>query len=406
MQAIATPTDWKVVGRARFRYTQSAQEPNSPYFELSWALPYLMTEARPSFIGGDSAIRVLVADHSRIHTRLLADALKRDPLLEVIPFESESSGLIGAVVSQEIDVLVISSDLDELPSKGLNVLQQMHTMGLHTRSVILLVSSGEQAILDAVRAGAKGIFSKNDPLERLTECVRSVYQGRVWANDHALAVAFDALSRSPGMAKVNASGMKLLSKREMQVVQSMAEGLTNREIAAQLNLSQHTVKNYLFRIFDKMGVSSRIELLSITLRQPELESGSRQKDEQSKGKVSSQQETEFLEKSAEAGLPAAQLALAQTYLLRRRDPQDLVLAYMWYLVATERALMNRGFVTKLLTPEQIEEAKRKASAWLAKFNRSSGPRGPVPALPSPDPGEATEFEALRFSGPLRADLAK
>ena len=366
-----------------------------------------MTEARPSFIGGDSAIRVLVADHSRIHTRLLADALKRDPLLEVIPFESESSGLIAAAVSQQIDVLVLSSDLDELPSKGLSVLQQMHTMGLHTRSVILLVSSGEQAILDAVRAGAKGIFSKNDPLERLNECVRSVYQGKVWVNDHGLAVAFDALSRSPGMAKVNASGMKILSKREMQVVQSMAEGLTNREIAAQLNLSQHTVKNYLFRIFDKMGVSSRIELLSITLRQPELENESQQKrEEHSRRKVSSQKETEFLEKSAEAGLPAAQLALAQTYLLRRRDPQDLVLAYMWYLVATERALMNRGFVTKLLTPEQIDEAKRRASTWLAKFNRSSSPKGPMPALPSPDRDEATDPETLRFGGPVRADVAK
>jgi hypothetical protein len=75
----------------------------------------------------------------------------------------------------------------------------------------------------------------------------------------------------------------------------------------------------------------------------------------------SHSESALLEKSAEAGLPAAQLALAQLYLFRRRDPQDLVSAYMWYLVATERAMLARGFMTKLMTSEQIEEAKHKAT---------------------------------------------
>lgn len=318
-----------------------------------------MTEAHPSFLGGDTAIRVLVADHSRIHTRLLADALRKDPILEVIPFESDPSGLITAIASQEIDVLVISSDLDELPSKGFSLLQQMRTMGLHTRSILLLASSCEEAILEAVRAGAKGIFSKNDPLERLNECVRSVCQGKVWANDSALTVAFDALSRSPGMAKVNASGMKLLSKRERQVVQSMAEGLTNREIAAQLNLSQHTVKNYLFRIFEKLGVSSRFELLSMTLTR----SASTQSADTKKHNGYSREESDLIEDLAHAGLPAAQLALAQVYLARRNGPQDLVDAYMWYLVAIERAGKAKNFITSLLTPEQLEESRRNAAAW-------------------------------------------
>jgi two-component system, NarL family, nitrate/nitrite response regulator NarL len=348
-----------------------------------------MTELRPQLTAGESAIRVLVADHSRIHTRLLTDALNRDPLLKAAAFESESSGLISAAVSQETDVLVISSNLDEIPAQGLALLQQIRSKGFPIRSIVLLESSSEEAILSALRAGAKGVFSKNDPLERLGECVRSVYQGKVWGNDQALAVAFEALSRSPGLSNVNAGGMKLLSKREMQVVQSMAEGLTNREIAVQLKLSQHTVKNYLFRIFDKLGVSSRIELLSVIMRYPVLDNDFRPGEDVVKSKLNSQAESEALQKSAEAGLPAAQLALAHIYLLRRRDPQDLVLAYMWYLIATERALTARGFVTKLLTPEQMEEAKHKATAWLSKFNRTSNSKNPNTVTASSIPEEIT-----------------
>jgi TPR repeat protein len=77
----------------------------------------------------------------------------------------------------------------------------------------------------------------------------------------------------------------------------------------------------------------------------------------------SPQESDLIEDLAHAGLPAAQLALAQVYLARRNEPQDLVDAYMWYLVAIERAAKAKDFITNLLTPEQLEESRRKAAAW-------------------------------------------
>ena len=319
----------------------------------------------------ESPIRVLVADNSRMHTRLLADALKRDPLLEVIPFESDSPALIGALTTQNVDVLVISSNFDEHSAGGFEILQELRALRRHTRAVLLLGSSKEEVILRAFRAGARGLFSKNDPIEHLSECVRGVHQGKIWANPHAFAIAVEALANSPAVQAPAASKMKLLSKRELQVVRSLAEGLTNREIAEQLQLSPHTVKNYLFRIFDKLGVSSRIELLFMTLSQTETElDASRAGAHGLNGHDYSRSESALIEKSAEAGIPAAQLALAQMHLSRRKDPQDLVAAYMWYLVATERALLARAFITKMLTPEQIEEAKTKASVWLSRFNRT------------------------------------
>jgi len=315
----------------------------------------------------ESKIRVLVADSSRIHTRLVSDALRLDQLLEVVPFESDSAGLAATVMAQEIDVLVVSSNLDEQPSRGVEVLLELRALHLHTRSILLPDSSKDDAVLKAFRAGARGVFGKNEPIEQLSKCVRCVHQGQIWADSQALRVAVEALASSPTVRAVNASGMKLLSERELQVVRCIAEGLTNREIAERLKLSQHTIKNYLFRIFDKVGVSSRVELLFMTLSQTgagQALLGS------TNGSHSSHEESALLKKAAEAGLPAAQLALAQLYLARRGNPQDLVSAYMWYLVATERAFDARGSITKMMTPQQIEEAKQKASVWLSKLKQA------------------------------------
>jgi two-component system nitrate/nitrite response regulator NarL len=314
-----------------------------------------------------NTIRVLVADSAHIHTHLLADALQRDPLLEAIPFDSDSRSLVAAVVELHVDVLVISASLDEQPSRGFEVLRELRAVCPGIRAVVLLDSLKDEAVLNAFRAGARGIFGKSQPVEVLSKCVRCVYQGQIWANSRELAVAVEALASAPNVRAVDARGMSVLSKRELQVVRCLAEGLTNREIAERLELSQHTIKNYLFRVFDKLGVSSRVELLFMTLSQ----SGSGQSPVQDwpdgSDNTGFQDEFAVLQKAAEAGLPAAQLALAQLYLVRRTDPQDIVHAYAWYLIAMERASQARGLITKLMTAEQIEEAQQEANAWLSQL---------------------------------------
>ncbi len=316
-----------------------------------------------------------MADTSRIHTRLLTEALRSDSSLDVIGFEAEATGITRSIVNQSVDVLVISANVDDQPMRGCEVVQELRNAHSSTRSVMLLGSAKEELILKAFRAGARGLFTKNDSLETLSECVHAVHEGKIWANEYAFSVAVEALANAPVVRTANSNAMNLLSKRELQVVWALAEGLTNREIAQQLNLSPHTIKNYLFRIFDKLGVSSRIELLFIALSQPASGLAAEAKgalDRKTAYNVS-QTESDLLEKSAQAGVPAAQLALAQLHFARGRDPKDLVEAYTWYLVATERALMARGNITKMLSPEQLEEAKNKATILLSKLsNQPSG----------------------------------
>jgi len=321
-----------------------------------------MTKVSSDSNVGNSKIRVVVADSSRIHTHLLAEALTRDAEFEVISFDSESRHLLPAVIAVDADILVVNANLDEQPSRGFEIVAEVRAKVPNVRSVVLLDSLNDEMVLRAFRAGARGIFGKSQPVEALRKCILCVQQGQIWANTREMSLAVEALANAPTVRTVNAHGLSLLSKRELEVVRLLAQGLSNREIAQRLQLSQHTVKNHMFRIFEKLGVSSRIELLHMTLSQAAPGQLSLEDSTRTLNRLGFPNEFALLQKAADAGMPAAQLALAQVYLARRSGPQDAVRAYTWYLVALERASQAKKLLTKMLTAEQIQEAHNEASA--------------------------------------------
>ncbi len=95
----------------------------------------------------------------------------------------------------------------------------------------------------------------------LARCIQCVSEGQIWANSKELRYILEALGEALPLRVVDTRGAALLSRREVEVVRCVAEGLSNREIAQRLGLTEHTVKNYLFRIFDKLGVSKRVEVV-------------------------------------------------------------------------------------------------------------------------------------------------
>jgi DNA-binding NarL/FixJ family response regulator len=296
---------------------------------------------------------VLVADNTHIHTQLLADALKRDPNLEIAGTASHSRDLIQAVGDQDVDVAVISSNLDEEPLRGVEVLRELRALRRELRAVILLDSSKREVVLEAFRAGARGLFSRFESLETLCQCVRQVHEGQIWASGQQIAFAVETLASTPSIRAVGANGLSLLSKRELDVVGCLADGLTNREIAERLGLSQHTIKNYLFRVFDKLGVSSRLELMTLTLTNSlgQLPNGGNASE------MGGQQQSTlaWCQKAAEEGLPSAQVALAEMYRRGNGVAADPVTAYMWYLVSEKINAEQK---------DEISAAKRQMSAIL------------------------------------------
>jgi two-component system nitrate/nitrite response regulator NarL len=206
-------------------------------------------------------IRILAADSTRMNSQLLAAALERDKRFVIIEPAADTRAVVATVLKEKPAVAVISAELDDEPRKGFSVARELHAAVPETRVVMLLDASDRSQIVEAFRAGARGVFSRSESLKSLAKCIHCVAQGQVWANSRELRFVLEALGEALPLHVVDARGATLLSRREQEVVRCVAEGLSNREIAQRLGLTEHTVKNYLFRIFDKLGVSKRVEVV-------------------------------------------------------------------------------------------------------------------------------------------------
>jgi two-component system nitrate/nitrite response regulator NarL len=206
-------------------------------------------------------IRIVVADSTSMHSQLLADNFARDKRFAVCGIAAEEKQLLAAVTDHIPDVVVLSAHFQNTASRGFEIARKVRVAAPYARVVLLLDTSERSATLEAFRSGARGVFSRVGSLDMLSKCVLSVYTGQIWANSRELQYLVEAFSGNAPVSMLDTTGVAKLSNRERDVVHCVAEGLTNREIAKRLGLTEHTIKNYLFRIFDKLGVSSRVELV-------------------------------------------------------------------------------------------------------------------------------------------------
>jgi two-component system nitrate/nitrite response regulator NarL len=321
-------------------------------------------------------VRVLVADSTRIHTQLLSDILERDPDLEVISWDSDRSTLVPTALAHDVDVLAVSSTLSSNIQDGINVVREVCAAKPETKVVVLLDSHQDELVLDSLRAGARGIFSKESSLDMLRKCLHSVHRGEIWVDSRGMSLAINALASAPSAPALKSKALDKLSKREVQVVAWLVQGLSNREISKRMTLSQHTIKNYIFRIFDKMGVSSRVELLFLLLSQNNGNNGNKSEDAELSNRTGLLDDRTIskLIEEAEKGSPTAGLTLAHAYALRRDSPGNVLSAYKWYLIVSERIAQAQSVLAKTMTAKELEDSEREAKFWLARTKHAQAKR--------------------------------
>jgi DNA-binding NarL/FixJ family response regulator len=212
-----------------------------------------MTTSRP--------ISVLLADSSQMRLQLLTSALRRRPEFKVEARPLDVDIILKALESPT-DVLVLAANTQSGNWKDMALLRRLHITYPSVAKVLLLESFDREVVVNAFRSGARGLFCFTESSFRLLcRCIQVVQRGQVWANAEQIDYLIELVSQVPSLRVVNARGASLLTPREEQVVALVAEGLSNREVAQELALSEHTIKKYLFRIFDKLGISTRVELV-------------------------------------------------------------------------------------------------------------------------------------------------
>lgn len=213
--------------------------------------------------------KVLVADSVAMSCQLLVDALlltkRYDAVAATTPQE-----VVLALDRDRFDVLVVGTSFLPDSLDALRFVSEIRGLHREVSIVVLLDTPERNMVVEAFRCGAQGVFSRSGSFQALCKCILCVHEGQVWASSAELEFVLEALVDPMPIETRDLSGSRPLSKREEEIAHMVAEGFSNRQISERLDLSEHTVKNYLFRVFEKLGVSTRVELTLYALKRGQV----------------------------------------------------------------------------------------------------------------------------------------
>src|SRR5437868_867826 len=213
--------------------------------------------------GADRKIAIVIADDHAVLRESVAALFESQPDFEVVGMAGTGSDTLNLVQERNPDVLLL--DLFMPNGDGFNVLRSLERTGNRVATLILTGSENQLDYAQAVRLGARGLVLKGDAPQKLFRAIRAVATGSLaFADDIAQQVVSSIADVGPMQRR---TGIDRLSGRERRVAILVAEGKRNREIAAELGISENTVKRHLQSIFSKTGVRDRLELAVMALNQ-------------------------------------------------------------------------------------------------------------------------------------------
>jgi len=218
-------------------------------------------------LGSDEAeakkgmIRVLIADDHPIVRDGLRKLLSLEEDFQIVGEASDGCEVLDKVQELDPDVLLLDLRMPNLD--GLSALQALQQTNKHTRVIVLTASEDKNEFVQAMKLGCSGIVLKQTAPELIVKSIRKVHGGEIWLDSHTTAAVMRQFA-APGETGSSGSGKSRerspLSQREREIVQLVAQGYKNKEMAEKMFISEQTVKNHLHNIFDKLGVSDRLEL--------------------------------------------------------------------------------------------------------------------------------------------------
>jgi len=199
-------------------------------------------------------IRLVLADDHPIVLDGLAQLFSTERGFEVVACAATGEEALAAVTQYQPDIVVL--DL-RMPGKGgVEVLRAIKSAGLPTRVVILTAAESDD-VLEAIRLGVEGVVLKDMATQLLVRCVRAVHSGSKWIEKVLATRALDALlAREAGARDVATR----LTPRELEIALLIAQGFSNKAVAARLSISEGTAKLHLHHVYEKLGLEGRVAL--------------------------------------------------------------------------------------------------------------------------------------------------
>lgn len=248
---------------------------NSATVDSAMRTKGLEMESRNTF--SQSKISIVIADSMAITSELLMQAFSKQPGFKICGCPKNLEDLAG-VLAQQPDIALIRGSGKNGKFSPIVILETIHSVSPSTRSVVLSSDLSREDVVSYFHAQARGILPADlTDFATLCQCICSVYEGQIWATSKQLNDLIESLSGLKPLQVIDGKGETVLSAREQEVFRLLAEGRSNRAMAIALNLSEHTIKNHLFHIFYKLGVSSRTEAILYAIRRrvfPEQKSAS------------------------------------------------------------------------------------------------------------------------------------
>jgi DNA-binding NarL/FixJ family response regulator len=200
-------------------------------------------------------ITLVIADDHPLILDAMENLFRLEKDFQVVARCLDGDTALNAVCRHQPDILVLDI---QMPAKdGLVVLREMRNENPPTRVVILTATLDEEGLTEAVRLGVRGLVLKELAPKLLVECIRKVHGGALWLEKRLVSSALEKLLQRE-TARNEAA--QVLTPREIEIIEQVAEGLRNMEIGQKLFISEGTVKIHLHNIYQKLGVDSRTKL--------------------------------------------------------------------------------------------------------------------------------------------------
>jgi two-component system nitrate/nitrite response regulator NarP len=199
-------------------------------------------------------IRVLIADdHPMIAAGI--EAMLRETDYQIVRHVQDGGEVLAAIRADNPDIVILDERLPGMA--GLDIFRALRAAGDARPVVLFTATLPERRAIDAIEAGVNGLVLKNTAPDQLLHCLDEVRHGRRWIEQHLLQRALD---RATGK-DMDGGPLAALTRRERAIVQLVGENLRNQEIAVRLGISEGTVKVHLHNAYEKLGFSSRVDVV-------------------------------------------------------------------------------------------------------------------------------------------------